>query len=335
MREQQLLTEISKELKLGELLEEPTRLTGGYMHTMYKLSTCTGNYAIKLLNPLVMNRDEAFDSYSKADEIELKLQDNNIPIIPALEFNGKKMQCIDEQYYYIFRFVEGKSLKSDEITEDNCIAIAKILAKIHQIDRKSAKYTLERINIDWLKYVELSKIDCPEITDIITNNIQLFHKLQDANNKVVNDLPQVTCVCHCDLDSKNVLWTDNKIPLIIDLESSSHENPYKEFFDLALCWSGFEHLNIDFNLLENFVRTYLNDCKDYDINWCNLYDGNSGRLFWLEYNIKRALMIECSNEDERQLGVGQVGITISYIKYYDKIKDILLQKLNDITASLK
>ena len=52
----------------------PIRLTGGFMHKMYKLETEQGIYALKLLNKFVMQRETAMENYAAAERLE------NIPV---------------------------------------------------------------------------------------------------------------------------------------------------------------------------------------------------------------------------------------------------------------
>lgn len=93
-------------------------------------------------------------------------------------------------------------------------------------------------------------------------------------------------------------------------------------FELALCWSGYEGCNINFNL---FNTSYFDNTNlDTNVDWEALYYSNNGRLGWLEYNIKRALMFECDNEEEQQLSISEVKETVEHIIYYDKVKDEIL-----------
>lgn len=119
---------------MGEIISEPEQLKGGFMHKMYSLFTTKGKYAIKLLDSYVMKRDTVFKNYRIAKELEAKLEETDIPILPALTFNGKKIQEIDGQYFYLFDFYEGKSLKGEEITNEHCKKTGKVLAKIHNIE---------------------------------------------------------------------------------------------------------------------------------------------------------------------------------------------------------
>ena len=113
-----IFNKICLQLDLGEIIAEPTQLKGGFMHKMYSLFTTKGKYAIKLLNPHVMKRDTVFENYRIAEELEAKLEQTDIPILPALTFNGKKMQKIDGQYFYLFDFYEGKRALGIDCGED-------------------------------------------------------------------------------------------------------------------------------------------------------------------------------------------------------------------------
>lgn len=106
-----IFNKICLQLVLGEIMVEPTQLKGDFMHKMFSLFTTKGKYAIKLLTPYVMKRDTVFENYRIAEELEAKLEQTDIPMLPALIFNGKKMQEIDGQYFYLFNFYEGRSLK--------------------------------------------------------------------------------------------------------------------------------------------------------------------------------------------------------------------------------
>lgn len=50
-------------------------------------------------------------------------------------------------------------------------------------------------------------------------------------------------------------------------------------------------------------------------------------LEWLEYNLKRALMIECADEEEQKLGICEIHETIRRVAYYSSVKEELLERL--------
>lgn len=319
---------ICETLKLGNLEGKPKRVSGGYMHKMYRIKTDAGKqYAVKILNPAVMLRADVFDNYRLAESLEKKLQLNGLPIVPALEFNNMKMQCIDNQYFYVFNWVIGKPLK--RITEEHCRIIGKTLAEIHNVEFKEESTDKSDVIIDWDYYIALAKKNCPAIFNLLVKNRELLYRSMQNGNQAFKHLPKVSCICNGDMDSKNVLWL-GKNPLIIDLECLNYGNPYTEVFQLALCWCGYENCKINYDLLGAFIRAYLDESNLSDWNWEILYYSNIGRIEWLEYNVKRALLIECQDKEEQKLGIAQVKETMKHIVYYEKSKCELLTFLNQI-----
>lgn len=317
----------AENLKLGKVMEKPVQVTGGLMHKMFKMVTDKGRYIVKLLNPNIMKRPTAMGNYKIADDIEEILKQNNIPAVYALIYNGSKMQELNGQYYYVFEWYDGRSLKDDEIKSFHCQRIGEALAKIHNIDLKNESFERNEIHIDWQTYVRLAKDMNSPVYDIIKDNVDLFNYNMTKGNAAIKKIPPVKSICHNDMDSKNVLWLDDEFKLI-DLECLGYSNPYLELLELALCWSGYESCNINFSLFNAFFKAYFENTNlDTDIDWEVMYYSNYGRLEWLEYNIKRALMLECDTAEEQQLGIREVKETVEHIIYYDKIKNDILKNI--------
>lgn len=329
MESSDIFYKILDESKLGTLKTQPRRVSGGYMHKMYCLETTTGKYAVKLLNPAIMKRSDALKNYQSAERLERVLQENKIPIVPALELNCSKMQCIDNQYFYIFNWSEGKALGLEEITKEHCEIAGTLLAKIHKLEQLEKPVTRNEIGIDWDVYIELANKSCSEIADLLYNGRDLLYMSQKEYNSALNKIPPLTCICDGDMDSKNVLWV-NGDPVIIDLECLGYGNPFMEMFQLALSWAGYELCHIDFELFETFIASYHQEYGSFQVDWNALYGTGFGMLEWLEYNVKRSLMIECENEEERRLGIEQVNQTMHSLIYYNSIKDELLKHLETV-----
>jgi Ser/Thr protein kinase RdoA (MazF antagonist) len=317
---------ILEDFNLGTLTAQPQRVTGGYMHKMYCLETTTGKYALKLLNPAIMKRPDVFPNYQRAEQLERVLQEHEIPVVPAMEINGHKMQCSDNQYFYIFHWLEGRTLRWEEIRKEHCQIAGTVLARIHKIEQSDQPFIRNEICIDWDTYIELTNESCSEVADMLKNSRELFYKGQNQFNTALKKIPAVTCICDGDMDCKNVLWV-NENPVIIDLECLDYGNPFMEMFQLALGWSGFVICHMDYELLKTFISSYHQEYGSFQVDWNALYGIGFIWLEWLEYNIKRALMIECENEEERELGIEQVRQTTQRIIYYNSIKEELLRTL--------
>lgn len=306
-----------------KLKGEPIRLNGGFMHKMYKVETEHGIYALKLLNSFVMQRETAMANYAKAEQLEILLGQQEIPILPSLSFDGRKMQEIDGEYFYLFDYFSGKSLKNNEITEYHCREIGKVLAKIHNIDKKFEDKTFFEMSIEWKFYItEMKKVDV-RLYAILKDAFLVIKDSQNRGNLARKKLLSIVSVCHNDMDCKNILWNGNDYR-IIDLECLSYNNSFMELFELALCWSGYEDCQIDFQKFQVFLQGYKNAGGELPTDWETLYDCNNSRLEWLEYNIKRVLGIDCG-DDEKEIGVKQIEETVQQIIYYSEMKKQILE----------
>ena len=133
------------ETKIGTCIKEMNKVSGGLSHRMYKVVTDNGIYAIKELNSGVMKRKDAYSNFifsEKVSEIAIR---NGITGIGALKVNNDVITKIDDNYYMIFEWLDGRILNADEITEKHCEIIGEILAKIHNLDFTEIEDEKEKI----------------------------------------------------------------------------------------------------------------------------------------------------------------------------------------------
>ncbi len=318
-----LLEGICGQCGLGAIQCQPLKLEGGFLHKMYSLFTTKGRYAVKLLNPNIMQRETAMENYRVAERLEIMLEENKIPVIPALVFSGRKMQEIGGQFFYLYEWYDGKALQAGEITESHCREVGKHLAKIHALDRHREALGQGEIHIDWEFYMGKYFAGDRELYRLLKENLPLLCESQDNGNAAIKKLPPLVCVCHNDMDSKNVLWKGMDCR-IIDLECLGYSSPFVELYELALCWSGYQECHMDHNLFRCFLRSYAEAGGELPADWETIYWSNYGRLEWLEYNMKRSLGMECL-EDEIALGISEVKNTMKNIVYYHNMREEIME----------
>nr|WP_300838950.1 aminoglycoside phosphotransferase family protein [uncultured Acetatifactor sp.] len=324
---------------LGDIIGDVESVSGGLMHRMYKVSTDSGVYAVKHLNAEIMKRPGVHENYARAEKIERILENNHIPIVPAMVIGGNKMQNIDDQFFYVFRWQKGSITDWDYISNDMCYKAGNILGRIHDIEPENIDYRKpETSHIDWQGYVLKAKEENSAITSLLEENEELLVYAENELNKARASLPAVLCLSNEDMDPKNIMW-DNGIPWMIDLECLDYGNPISHVMQLALQWSGIVSGKMDVDKMIAFFDGYL---EAYD-NCFRGYSDVVGVAYtwveWLEYNIQRALG-NCMDDAERQLGISEVRNTIDRIKYIHKtvpqIKEALNVRLRktDATRSL-
>lgn len=306
-------------LQLGKLFSNPKVLTGGLLHKMYAVETTQGKYAIKALNPQIMSRPAALQNYINSEKIA-KVAANNLPALPARQFNGTSLQHLDGQYYLIFDWVDGRSLKANEINTDHCNKMGTILADIHMTDFSvlniSKDPTKAAEPTKWNDYLQQGQINKANWINSIQETIDLLYDWTIKANNAAQQLASNTVISHLDLDSKNVIW-NHDTPILIDWEASGHINPMQSMTETAIYWSENESGVLDQDRFSAFIRGYKGRFGPIQANWrMVLENGFLGILGWLEYNLKRSLWIECADKQEQQLGTEQVTETIGALKRY-------------------
>ena len=303
---------------LGKIIADVESVSGGLMHRMYKIITDSGVYAVKHLNAEIMKRPGVHENYARAEKIEGILENNDISIVPAMVIGGKKMQKIDDQFFYVFRWQEGKIADWNRISNEMCFKAGNILGRIHAIEPKNIEYQApETSHIDWQGYVVRAKEENSAIASLLEDNEGLLVCVENELNKARASLPAISCLSNEDMDPKNIMW-DNGIPWMIDLECLDYGNPISHVMQLALQWSGIVTCEMDLDKMIAFFDGYL---EAYD-NCFRGYSDVVGVAYtwveWFEYNIQRALG-KCTDEAERELGISEVRNTMDRIKYIHKI----------------
>ena len=303
---------LCEQLRIGSLTDKPMRLIGGWMHTMYKIVTEDGVYAVKCLNPQVMARTEAHANFAAAERLEGVLEHTDLPILPALTIGGRKMQEVDGAFFYVFPYFDGKALQEGDITPAHCDVVGRLLAKLHAVETIPVPVSSERLTFDWSEF-DLSNEDKAVLTEMQEN----------ANGAT---LPPRSVICHNDMDPKNVLWHGMDCR-IIDLECLGYGSPYQELLETALCWAGYESGAVDWGRFAAFVKAYAGAGGDLKADWESVYHANCGRLGWLHYNLQRA---EDSHAPTAALGQHEVDKTLTCIRGFRHIKETLTETMKTI-----
>lgn len=296
------------------------KLIGGLMHKMFKVETDKGIYAIKVLNPEVMSREEAYNNFVVSETIANLAKDNGVVVSSAISINNNYLNRFEDMYYMVFEFVEGKVLTDEEITISHCRKIGEILSKIHSLDYSNLGLNSEIVKYtrlyDWESYINNSNFEKMSYKDVFLNNYKKYNSMLKRANERFNNSNTVLTICHRDMDPKNVMW-HNDNPIVIDWESASLSNPYRELLEDALCWSGF--LSNDFNE-EKFIaviEAYSKSKNIQDVEWFDVICGNLvGRFGWLKYNLERSLGIKSNDAEEMKLAENEVSKTIEEINRY-------------------
>jgi Ser/Thr protein kinase RdoA (MazF antagonist) len=119
---------------------------------------------------------------------------------------------------------------------------------------------------------------------------------------------------HGDLDQKNVLWSNNGHPWLIDWESAGPVQPAVEVIAAALDWSGQTACAPDRETFSAVLAAYRS-VADLSAEGCRLaLDVRlADWLSWLKANMERSMDIRRSKE-EQELGAREAAKTIATLR---------------------
>lgn len=318
---------------MGNKINNIDKVTGGLSHRMYKVETDKGVYAVKELNAGVMKREKAYSNFLFPEKVTDIVKENGISAIGALKLNNDIMLKIDDSYFMMFEWLEGRILKAEEITEKHCEIIGKMLAEIHNIDFSKIEDN-ERKNIgteyfNWNKYIPFAEEQNKPYIKELKENVELLYELNKNSVEALEYAKNNLVISHTDLDRKNVMWQNEKA-FIIDWEASGYINPTIELIQVAWYWSSGDIENIDYNRFEKVIESYKQNYKgNIDKNVDILINADIyGGLAWIEYNLKRSLCIENNYDKEKiLLAENEVIQLLKEIKYnvsqFEKMIEIL------------
>jgi Ser/Thr protein kinase RdoA (MazF antagonist) len=303
---------------------------------MWNIKTDSGHYAVKELNPSIIRKEGVKEEYELTEEIARDFILHGIPAVAAILYNHHSLVEIEDSTYIIYPWVDAKPLGQDEVSLWHAEKIGAIIASMHKLNLKAPG----------LKQPEWDVHPDEAWHSIINRVVKIQLPFSEKLNQLLNDLLQwndrfkigianlnkTLVVSHGDLDQKNVLWTREGKPVLIDWESARLLNPTMEIVTASLDWSGVTSCNIDFNIFDAIFREYkkagglpLDNIEDafYGVvgNWLN----------WLMYNLCRSLGDNISHEEERKLGIEQVTKVLRTLSYLADHIESLSIRIKTIT----
>lgn len=313
------IEEFCKKYEFGKVISI-TKIYGGLMHKMFKVETDKGIYCVKVLNPEVMSRKEAYGNFVVSESVSNLAKKDGIPVSSALNIDGNYLTKLDDMYYMVFDFVDGKTLKDEEITVEHCKKIGNVLAHIHSLDYKKIELKPNIVEYkrlyDWESYISNPNFSKMPYKNVFLKNYKKYNSMLKRANERFNASNKNQTICHSDMDPKNVMW-NNDNPIIIDWECAGVTNPERELLEDALCWSGFLSNNFSREKFIAIFKEYSKHRNIENVDWYDVICGNlAGRFSWLNYNLERSLGIVSNDKEEMKLAENEVVKTIDEINRY-------------------
>lgn len=309
-------------LQLGKLTSEPKEISGGFLHHMYKIETNDAVYAVKVLNPAIMERKDAVNNFINSEIIAREAEKYGVNSVTAILEAGTPLRCVNGSYYLVYPWVNGCVRKFSDIDEEMCDTVGGILAQIHSIaagELESTDMDQEKLCINWPEYeAAIIEEDMP-YAELYRKSVSRLQSLQKKANAAMEHLRK-NSIGHRDLDPKNVMWDEKGVPWIIDWEAAGFVDPMQELAEMMISWAVDESGKIDRGRFRAVRDGYMKQSgKVINIPVYAFDAVIEGKLNWLHYNMKRSLGMETADRQEQILGIKETE---------HALKDLLKYPLN-------
>lgn len=307
---------------LGMPQAVPTRVFGGLLHQMYRLKTARGEFAVKVLNPTIMQYADVRANFRRSERIASAVSAVGLPAVPALEAVGDVIHDIGLMTVMAFLWINAQALSTGPAPPDQSRQIGSILGRIHALPlrfhdmpppERSGPFNPEYS--EWALLVdqaEKKQIAWAQEVRPMLPEIDAWIRASYAARLAVGDR---WVISHSDLDQKNVLWSNAETPWLIDWECAGWVQPAMEAVGAALDWSGQVFGEFHAAAYEAFLNGYRREMRltaeeercgqqAYRGNWCG----------WLKFNMKRSLGRGVTHPDEQSLGLRETLSTLAMLR---------------------
>lgn len=295
---------ICTKLQLGSAKEIAIRVYGGRGgHLMWRVATERGCYCIKQIAPDIdLKNEKNIAKYELSETIAYQFSQQGILAVFAIEASGNRLTIIENTGYLVYPWIEGSTLRGNEVSELHALKIAEITAKLHSINLtlpeiKDPRFDLHS-NDNIVNAIEKAMSFKCHFAKALKEKQNLLLTLNANYLEVIPLLKEYSVITHGDIDPLNVIWNKTGEPSLIDWESAKKMNPTFEIVRTSLRFSGGGTDNFSQSIYTNMLHTYERNGGLLNKNHIEaaLHALYGGVINWMLYKIEFACTSDFSEE---------------------------------------
>lgn len=216
------IIDVCVNLDIGTPQSTPQSVTGGLLHRLWRVETEAGTFAIKVLNPEIMVRHDAKQNYRIAEQVANAVRLNGINAVTARTVGDDPWVEIADKYFMVFDWVEGQTLRPDQCTPKQTRDIGDILCRLHNLNIEIDDVELPTVSTvsdeTWKSHIDQAEraFSCWGFSPVtMLHDVLTWSQL---HARAIGRLGERFVVSHRDLDTKNVIWTSENVPYLVDWE---------------------------------------------------------------------------------------------------------------------
>jgi Ser/Thr protein kinase RdoA (MazF antagonist) len=325
---------LCRKLILGEPQGDPVPVAGGFLHKIWRVQTDKGLFAIKELNPIVIESPIVQDEYRLSERISGMFAEKGVPAVSALKIQGEALHDIESARFLVFQWIEGETLKTGTKDLHCAQEMGKVLGRIHQAnvnvpEMKPAQQTQGLPFEKWRGFLSQAKREEVSWSSSLESSFNDIERWNEEIKRTESSKNRRRLVSHGDLDQKNVLWKGRE-PYLIDWEGAGWTDPEWEITDLALNWSGLNSGDIDWGIFREVLKSYGEVMGPATVDAGSAIWPCVGTwLLWLEHNMRRSLDKNGRPKQEQELAAEEVKKTLKLLNYLVSVKDDLKREIQN------
>ncbi len=278
--------------QLGQIVSEPLRVSGGFLHQVWRFQTSEGYFCVKQLNADTLPLTENLHNITVYDQFAYHVKQFGIETVTAIPYQSHPYCIIENRIFILFPWVNGEVLSFQPSNTSHAKLMTELLVKLHQVPASESV----SFNLPWEKSIGKNWSYLFQLLD--DHYLLESHYFYSALNKInywqtlylenAERLLGEKRLSHRDLYQTNVIWRDDNHPVIIDWEGMGLIYPQVELFNLAINWAGITTPDFDYQRYREIIDYYNHiSLQPLDINANVIYSSFGSWLAWLEFNILR------------------------------------------------
>jgi len=217
-------------------------VTGGLLHSMYRIRTTTGSFAVKVLDKGVVRTSEVRAEYRRSEAVAAKFAAAGVPAVFAMDGRQGKLSDIGVRSAMVYPWIDGVMMTQKSAGPHAAHRIGWIIAAMHRTEISQSSFNPPHPFTssfgEWRQLVDSAKANDASWVAEIEEMVPDLMLWEFAAVEATEALGRNFVVSHRDLDQKNVLWTSKDEPAIVDWEGVGLVRPAVEVICAALDWSG-------------------------------------------------------------------------------------------------
>lgn len=283
-----------------------------HMHPIYRLECANTdqNFVIKQYQKKSFRRD--IEQLQVIEGLVWQLCVQEFPALAVYKLPEAGPLCqIHDEVFALYAWIDG-SIKHPRFTDGGVQSkIVQLLAKLHRAFRIEDLPAGNLGIAPWAKAIDAEEcIQLCQEAGISGGLIaDYFQKFEQAKGIIDQDL----VFSHGDLYPHNVLWVDDREPVVVDWESAGWLNRDLDVLNVAVNWAGVAGKLFDLVKLYTFVYAYNRQSDSQIRITSSLVHASYGSwLAWIGYQL--------ANKGKR----AEVDASLLALKRLDKLADMIV-----------